>query len=206
MCSIHAARQVVLAGALVLAAAACSAGTAPPAASHGGGSRFISGDCVDLEHGGQHLALDVVKGLHPLDPAKASLNNDYTTGDGTTVEQLAWVLFGARSQQDADGELFVYATDRSSSFPAIESMQRTIVEAAGPSSKVSDLDLGRARVAGRPAETAAVPGRNGGYDAWTFVSGKNRFVVVTHQVPHAGAFELAKRVPDLLTAGGCTDA
>ena len=203
---IHAARQVVLAGALMLAAAACSAGTAPPAASHGGGSRFIAGDCVDLEHGGQHLALDVVKGLHPLDPAKASLNNDYTTGDGTTVEQLAWVLFGARSQQDADGELFVYATDRSSSFPAIESMQRTIVEASGPSAEVRDLDLGRARVAGRAAETAAVPSKNGDYDAWTFTSVKNRFIVVTHQLPRTGAFELSRRVPNLLAAGGCTDA
>ncbi len=204
MYRIRPALPAVLAGALMLAGAACTAETAPPAESHGG-PRVIAADCVDLEHGGEHLALDVVRGLHPLDPGSAALNNDYSAGDGIIVEQLAWVLLGARTQQDADGVLFVYATERSSEFPAVESMQRTIFESAGTSVKVTDLELGRARVAGQVAETAALASDNGEYDAWTFTSGKTRFIVVTHQVPDAGPFDLSERVPDLLSAGGCTD-
>ncbi len=194
---------VTLAGALMLAGAACTAEPAPSGTPRRSG--IATADCVDLQHGGARLALDVVNGLHPLDPDRAALNNDYSAGGGITVEQLAWVLLGARSQENADGMLFVYATDRSSRFTAIESMQRTIVETSGPSAKVGDLDLGRARVAGRTAETAAVSGANGVYDAWTFTSGKTRFIVVTDQQPDAGAFDLSKRVPDLLTAGSCTD-
>jgi hypothetical protein len=188
----------------MLAGSACTAEPAPSGAPSG--SSTTEADCVDLEHGGAHLALDLADGLHPLDPDAAALNNDYSTGDGITVEQLAWVLLGARSQEDADGVLLVYATDRSSRFSAIESLQRTIVESSGPSTNVRDLQLGRTRVAGRAAETAVVTGENGEYDAWTFTSGKTRFIVVTHQLPDAGAFALSDRVPDLLTAGRCTDS
>ncbi len=205
MYRIRPALPAVLAGALMLAGAACTAETAPPAESHGG-PRVIAADCVDLEHGGEHLALDVVPGLHPLDPGSAALNNDYSAGDGIVVEQLAWVLLGARTQQDADGVLFVYATERNSEFPAVESMQRTIFESAGTSVKLKDLDLGRARVAGRAARTAVASGVRGEFDAWTFTSGKSRFIVVTNQLPDSGAFELSERVPNLLAAGGCTDS
>ena len=203
MYPIRSALPAVLSGALMLAGAAC---TAEPAPAHApGGPSVIAADCVDLEHGGEHLALDVVRGLHPLDPGSSALNIDYSAGDGIMVEQLAWVLLGARTQQDADGVLFVYATERSSDFPAIESMQRTILESAGTSVKVTDLELGRARVARQVAETAALASDNSEYDAWTFTSGKTRFIVATHQVPDAGPFDLSERLPDLLSAGGCTD-
>ena len=200
---IRPALAVTLAGALLFAGAACTAEPTPSVTPRR--SAIATVGCFDLQHGGAHLALDVVEGLHPLDPERAALNNDYSVGDGIIVEQLAWVLLGARSQQNADGVVFVYATDRSSTFPAIESMQRSILESSGQSAKVGDLDLGRARVAGRKAETAAVSGARGVYGAWTFTSGKTRFIVVSHQLPDVGAFDLSERVPDLLTAGRCTD-
>jgi hypothetical protein len=199
---IRSALPVGLAGALVLAAA-CTAETTP--APSPGGPRVIAADCVELEHGGEHVALDVVHDLHPLDPGLAALNNDYSAGDGIVVEQLAWVLLGARTQQNAVGALFVYATERTSRFPAIESMQRTIFESAGTSVKVKDLDLGQDRVAGHTARTAAVSGVRGEFDAWTFTTGRTRFIVVTKQLPEGATFELSERVPNLLSAGRCTD-
>ena len=101
--------------------------------------------------------------------------------------------------------IFVYATDRTSRFPAIESMQRTIFESSGAEREGRGPRPGAGQGGRRPAETAAVSGDDGEYDAWTFTSGKTRFIVVTHQMPDAGAFDLSKRVPDLLTAGSCTD-
>jgi hypothetical protein len=197
------ALPLVLAGALLLACAAC---TSEPARTHIGNPgqpRIVAADCLDLEHGGEHLALDVVGGLNALDVDRAALNADFSAGHDLTVEQLAWVLLGARNERDADGELFVYATDRSSRFPATESMRRTIVESAGTSATVNKLDLGRTKVAGLAAATAAVTSKNGEYGAWTFTSGKTRFIVYTHQLPDSGPFDLAERVPGLFTAGGC---
>jgi hypothetical protein len=198
---------VVLAGALMLALAACTSESAPTTGSRTqppGEPILLEADCLDLEQGGQHLALDVVQGLHALDLDSAALNADFSAGH-LNVHQLAWVLLGARNEKDADGVLFVYATDRTSSFPATESMRRTIAESAGTSAKVRQLDLGRTTVAGLPAETAAVTSKNGEFDAWTLTSGKTRFIVFAHQEPDAGAFDLSERVPDLFTSGSCAD-
>ena len=90
------------------------------------------------------------------------------------------------------------------SFPAIESMQRTIVESTGTGVKTSQLDLGRTKVAALPAESAAVTRKNGEDDAWTFTSGKTRFIVFAHQQPRAGAFDLTARVPGLFSLHRCS--
>jgi hypothetical protein len=200
------ALQLGLAGALLLACVACSSESPPTQPASNGQPRIVATDCLDLEHGGEHLALDVVGGLHALDIDTAALNADFSAGHGLTVEQLAWVLLGAREERDADGELFLYATDRSSRFSATESMRRTIVESAGTSATVRNLDPGRARVAGLPAETAAVTSKNGEYDAWTFTTGKTRFIVYTHQLPDSGPYDLSQRVPGLFTVGRCADS
>jgi hypothetical protein len=198
---------VVLAGALMLVLAACTSESAPTKDSRTprGEPILLEANCLDLEQGGQHLALDVVQGLHALDLATAALNADFTAGK-LDVHQLAWLLLGARNEKDADGVLFVYATERTSSFPATESMRRTIAESAGTSAKVTDLDLGRTTVAGLPAETAAVTSKNGEFDAWTFTSGRTRFIVFAHQQPDAGAFDLSERVPGLFASGSCADS
>ena len=205
VCSISPAGPAVLAGALLLTAAGCSSRSAPVASAPSGTPTVLAADCVEISHGGQHLALDVVDGLHPLDPDRASLNADFVVDDDLTVEQVAWVLLGARLEKDADGVVYVWATDRTPSFPAVRSMRRTIFESAGSDVEVEDLDLGRTRVAGHAAETAAVTGPRGDYDAWTFTSGRTRFIVYTHQRPGAGPFDLARRVPSLLSPGGCDD-
>ena len=197
--------RVAVAGVL-LAGAACSSGSGPPVPAPSGVPAILDVDCLDLEHGGQHLAFDVVGGLHALNLDRAALNADFSAGRGLTVEQLAWVLLGARNEKDADGMIFVWATDRTPRFPAVESMRRTIFESSGTDTKLEDLDLGRTTVAGRPAESAVVPGEDGEYDAWTFTSGTTRFVVFAHQNPGSGAFDLAGRVPDLLASGHCSDA
>jgi hypothetical protein len=204
---IRSALPVVLAGALMLVLAACTSqsATTPTHSGTPGVPRLLDADCLDLEQGGQHLAMDVAPGLHVLDPNTASLNADFSAGD-LNVHQLAWVLLGARNEKDADGVLFVYATEKASSFPATESMRRTIAESAGSSATVRDLDLGRTRVAGLPAGTAAVTSRNGEFDAWTFTSGQTRFIVFAHQVPDSHAFDLAERVPGLFTSGSCADS
>jgi hypothetical protein len=189
----------------MLTGAACTSESATTQSRTPGKPQLLDADCLELEHGGQHLAVDVVAGLHALDPDAAALNADFSTGDGVNVEQLAWLLLGARTEKDADGVLYVYATERTSRFPATESMRRTIVQSAGSSAKVKALDVKGARVAGLPAETAAVTSRHGEFDAWTFTSGKTRFIVYTHQRPEAGAFDLARRVPDLFAVGGCAD-
>jgi len=204
---IRSALSVGLAGALMLAGAGCTSESAPTTnVGTLGEPNLLEAECLDLEQGGQHLAMDVVRGLHALDLASAALNADFSAGDDVNVHQLAWVLLGARTEKNADGVLFVYATDRTSRFPATESMRRTIAESAGSSARVRDLDLGRTRVAGLPAETAAMTSKLGEYDAWTFTSGKTRFVVFTHQLPDSGAFDLSERVPNLFTAGGCADS
>ena len=201
------ALQVLVAGALTLALAACSAESTPSAHSDTPGRpKLVATHCLALERGGQHLALDVVDGLHALDIDTAALNADFSAGHGINVEQLAWVLLGARDEKDADGELFVYATDRTSRFPATTSMQRTIFESSGSNTQVKDLDLGQAKVAGLPAESAAVTRKTGEYDAWTFTSGNTRFIVYAHQLPDAGPFDLSARVPGLFKAGGCADS
>jgi hypothetical protein len=205
VCSISPAGPAVLAGALLLTAAGCSEQSVPVASAPSGTPTVLAADCVEISHGGQHLALDVVDGLHPLDPDRASLNADFVVDDDLTVEQVAWVLLGARLEKDADGVVYVWATDRTPSFPAVRSMRRTIFESAGSVVEVGDLDLGRTRVAGRPAATAAVTGPRGDYDAWTFTSGRTRFIVYSHQRPAAGPFDLARRVPSLLSPGGCDD-
>jgi hypothetical protein len=196
----------VLAGALMLAGAGCTSESAPTptTARTPGVPNLLDVDCLDLEQGGQHVALDVVSGLHVLDPASAALNADFSAG-ALDVHQLAWVLLGARNEKDADGVIFVYATERTSSFPATESMRRTIVESVGSSAQVKALDVKRTRIAGLPAETTAVTSKNGELDAWTFTSGETRFIVFAHQQPGSGAFDLSERVPDLFTSGSCAD-
>jgi hypothetical protein len=203
---IRSAVPVVLAGVLLFAVAGCSSGSARRAQQQPSGTpTVLEADCLDLERGGQHLALDVVGGLHPLDPDKQALNADFSVGRGITVEQLAWVLLGARIEKEADGEIFVWATKRTSRFPAVEAMRRTIFESSGTSTKVKDLEVARTRVAGLPAESAVLTTENGSYDVWTFTSGTTRFIVYAHHLPRAGAFELA-RVPDLLSSGSCPQA
>lgn len=197
--------RLLLAGALMSAVSACSSGSEPPVATPSGSPAILDARCLDLERGGQHLAFDVVGGLHALNLDRAALNADFSVGHDLTVEQLAWVILGARTEKHADGTIYVWATDRSASFPAVESMRRTIFESAGPDASVKDLDLGRTKVAGRPAETAAVAGNDGEYDAWTFTSGRTRFIVFAHQRPGSRGFDLAERVPKLLTAGRCAD-
>lgn len=198
--------RVVTAGVLLLAGAACSPGSGPAVPAPSGAPAILDVDCVDLEHGGQHLALDLVGGLHALDLDRAALNADFSAGRDLAVEQLAWVLLGARNEKDADGVVYVWATDRSSRFPAVESMRRTIFESSGTQARLEDLELGRTTMAGRPAESAVVPGSDGEYDAWTFTVGATRFIVFAHQNPGSGAFDLAGRVPTLLVAGHCPDA
>lgn len=199
------ARPAVLAGALLLAAVGCSSESTPVASQPSGSPTVLEADCVEISHGGQRLALDVVDGLHALDPDRQSLNADFVVGDDLDVEQVAWVLLGARLEKDADGVIYVWATDRTPRFPAVPSMRRTIFESAGSDVEVRNLHLGRIRVAGHPAETAAVSGPRGDYDAWTFTSGGTRFIVYAHQRPGAGAFDLTRRVPSLLNPGGCDD-
>ena len=201
--------RVVLTCALLLAGSACSSAGPPPATAPeqpSGTPTALETDCVDIAHGGQHLALDVVGGLHALEPERESLNANFVVDDDLTVEQVAWVLLGSRLEKDADGVIFVWATDRTSRFPAVESMRRTIFESSGADVKVKDLDLGRTTVAGMPAESAALPSDDGEYDAWTFTSGKTRFIVFAHENPHSSAFDLAKRVPGLISAGSCPHA
>ena len=116
----------------------------------------------------------------------------------SSVEQVAWVLLGARVEKDADGVIFVCATDRTSRFPAIESMRRTIFESSGADVKVKDLDLGRTTVAGLPAESAALPSDDGRVRRLDLHVGQDAL----HRrsptsMPHSGAFDLAKRVPGL---------
>lgn len=147
--------------------------------------------------------MDLVSGLHAIDPDKTALNGDFSAGKNNTVELLGWILLGARNEKDADGQIVVYGTERTASFPATESMQRTIVESTGTGIRAGQLDLGRTRVAAVPAETAALSGKNGEDDAWTFTSGKTRFIVFAHQQPHRGAFDLTARVPSLFSLGGC---
>jgi hypothetical protein len=165
--------------------------------------RILDTDCLDLQHDGDRLAVNLIRGLHAIDPDKTALNGDFTVGKNNTVELLGWILLGARNEKDADGQIVVYATERTASFPATESMQRTIVESTGTGVKASQLDLGRTRVAALPAETAAVSGKNGEVDAWTFTTGKTRFIVFAHQQPHRGPFDLAARVPSLFALDGC---
>lgn len=201
------ALQVLLAGALTLALAACSVESTPSAHSGTPGKpRIVTAHCLDLERGGQHLALDVVGDLHALDIDSAALNADFSAGHDINVEQLAWVLLGVKAEKNADGEIFVYATERTPKFPATKSMQRTIFESSGSSTQVKDLDLGQAKVAGLPAESAAVTRKNGEYDAWTFTSGNTRFIVYSHQLPDTGPFDLSAHVPGLFKAGGCADS
>jgi hypothetical protein len=118
---------------------------------------------------------------------------------------LAWLLHGARTEKFADGQIVVYAADRTASFPALKSMQRTIVESTGTGVKASELDLGRTKVAALPAESAAVTSKNGEDDAWTFTSGKS-FIVFAHQQPDSGGFDLSARVPGLFTLHPCPDS
>jgi hypothetical protein len=201
---IRSAVAVALAGVLMFAVAGCSSGSARRALQQPSGTpTVLEADCLELEHGGQHLALDVVGGLHPLDPDKQALNADFSVGRGITVEQLAWVLLGARIEKEADGEIFVWATKRTTRFPAVEAMRRTIFESSGTSTK--GLEVGRTRVAGLPAESAVLTTGNGSYDVWTFTPGTTRFIVYAHHLPRAGSFELA-RVPDLLSSGSCPKA
>ena len=197
--------RVVMAG-MLLAGAACSSESGPPVPAPSGVPAILDVDCLDLEHGGQHLALDVAGGLHALNLDRAALNADFSAGRGLAVEQLAWVLLGARNEKDADGMIFVWATDRTPRFPAVESMRRTIFESSGTQAQREDLVLGRTTMAGRPAESAVVPGADGDHDAWTFTVGATRFIVFAHQNPGSGAFDLARRVPTLLAEGHCPDA
>lgn len=190
-------------GALVLAAAGCSSESARTAAAPSGTPTVLEAHCVEIEHGGQHLALSLVDGLHALDPDTQALNADFVVDDDLTVEQVAWVLLGARLEKDADGVIFVWATERTSRFPAVESMRRTIVESAGSDVVVKGLDLGRTRVAGRPAESATLTSARGDYAAWTFTSGNTRFIVYSHQLPGSGGLDLGRHVPHLLTSGTC---
>ena len=201
--------RVVLTCVLLLAGSACTTAGPPPATAPeqpSGTPTALDTDCVDIAHGGQHLALDVVDGLHALDPDREALNADFVVDGDLSVEQVAWVLLGARVEKDAEGVIFVWATELTSRFPAIESMRRTIFESSGADVRVNDLELGRTTVAGLPAESAALPSDDGEYDAWTFTSGKTRFIVFAHENPHSGAFDLARRVPGLITAGSCPDA
>jgi len=194
----------MLTGALMFGLTACSSGSAPPQVERTPGiPRIVDADCLDIQHDGDHLAVNLVTGLHAIDPEKTALNGDFTAGKGNTVELLGWVLLGARNEKDADGQIVIYAADRTANFPAIESMQRTIVESTGLGVKTSELDLGRTKVAALPAESAALNGKNGEDDAWTFTSGKTRFIVFAHQNPHAGAFDLTTRVPGLFTLHQC---
>jgi len=197
---------VVLTGALMFGVTACSSGsTPPPPKPTPGAPRILDTDCLDLQHDGDRLSVDLVDGLHAIDPDKAALNADFPAGKGNTAEMVAWILHGARFEKSADGEIVVYAADRTASFPALESMHRTIVESTGIGVKPSELDLGRTKVAALPAETAAVTSKNGENDAWTFTSGKTRFIVFAHQQPDSG-FDLSARVPGLFTLDQCPES
>jgi hypothetical protein len=196
--------QVALTGALMFAVAACSTGSTPaPPKPTPGAPQILDTDCLDLQHNGDRLSVDLADGLHAIDPEKAALNADFPAGKGNTVEMLAWLLHGARTEKFADGQIVVYAADRTASFPALKSMQRTIVESTGTGVKASELDLGRTKVAALPAESAAVTSKNGEDDAWTFTSGKTRFIVFAHQQRHSG-FDLSAHVPGLFTLDRCS--
>ncbi|HET7193999.1 MAG TPA: hypothetical protein VFI99_03320 [Nocardioides sp.] len=198
------ALPVVLTGALMFGVAACSSGSTPtPPKPTPGAPRILDTDCLDLQHDGDRLSVDLVDGLHAIDPDKAALNADFPAGKDNTVEMLAWVLHGARTEKFADGQIVVYAADRTASFPALESMHRTIVESTGTGVKASDLDLGRTRVAALPAESAAVTSKTGEDDAWTFTTGKTRFIVFAHQQPDSGGYDLSARVPGLFSLDRC---
>jgi hypothetical protein len=197
---------VVLTGALLFALAACSSGsTPPPPKPTPGAPRILDTDCLDLEHDGDRLSLNLVDGMHAIDPDKAALNADFPAGKDNTAEMLAWVLHGARTEKFADGQIVVYAADRTTSFPALESMHRTIVESTGRGVKASELDLGRTKVAALPAESAALTSQNGEDEAWTFTSGKTRFIVFAHQQPDSG-FDLSAHVPGLFTRDRCPES
>jgi hypothetical protein len=200
--AIRTSLPAVLTGALMFAVAACSSAPPPPTPTPGD-PRILDTDCLDLQHDGDRLSVDLVGGLHAIDPDKAALNADFPAGKDNTVEMLAWVLHGARTEKFADGQIVVYATDRTASFPALESMQRTIVESTGTVVKASELDLGRTKVAALPAESAAVTSTNGEDDAWTFTSGNTRFIVYAHQQRDSRGFDLAARVPGLFTLDRC---
>ena len=150
--------------------------------------------------------MDLVDGLHAIDPDKAALNADFPAGKDNTVEMLAWLLHGARTEKFADGQIVVYATDRTASFPALKSMQRTIVESTGTAVRASQLDLGRTKVAALPAESAAVTSKYGEDEAWTFTSGQTRFIVYAHQQPDSGDVDLSARVPGLFTLDRCPES
>jgi hypothetical protein len=198
---------VVLTGALMFAVAACSSGSTPaPPKATPGAPRILDTDCLDLQHDGDRLSVDLVDGLHAIDPDKAALNADFPAGKGNTVEMLAWLLHGARTEKFADAQIVVYAADRTASLPALESMQRTLVESTGTGVKTSQLDLGRTKVAALPAESAAVASKYGEDEAWTFTSGKTRFIVFAHQQPDSGGFDLSARVPGLFTLHPCPDS
>lgn len=198
------ALPVVLTGALMFGVAACSSGSTPtPPKPTPGAPRILDTDCLDLQHDGDRLSVDLVDRLHAIDPDKAALNADFPAGKDNTVEMLAWVLHGARTEKFADGQIVVYAADRTASFPALESMHRTIVESTGTGVKASDLDLGRTRVAALPAESAAVTSKTGEDDAWTFTTGKTRFIVFAHQQPDSGGYDLSARVPGLFSLDRC---
>jgi hypothetical protein len=197
---------VVLTGALMFAVAACSSGsTPPPPKTTPGAPRILDTNCLDLEHDGDRLSVDLVDGLHAIDPDKAALNADFPAGKDNTAEMIAWVLHGARTEKFADGQIVVYAADRTDSFPALESMHRTIVESTGTGVKASELDLGRTKVAALPAESAALTSQNGEDEAWTFTSGKTRFIVFAHQQPDSG-FDLSAHVPGLFTRDRCPES
>jgi hypothetical protein len=194
---------VVLTGVLMFAVSACSSGsTSPSPKPTPGAPSILDTDCLDLQHDGDRLSVDLVDGLHAIDPDKAALNADFPAGKHNTAELLAWVLHGARLEKFADAQIVVYAADRTASFPALESMHRTIVESTGTSVKASELDLGRTKVAALPAESAALTSKNGEDDAWTFTSGKTRFIVFAHQQPDSG-FDLSAHVPGLFTLDRC---
>jgi len=198
---------VVLTGSLVFALVGCSTGsnTAAPNPTPGA-PRILDTDCLDLQHDGDRLSVDLVDGLHAIDPDKAALNADFPAGKGNTAEMLAWVLHGARLEKFADGAIVVYAADRTASFPALESMHRTIVESTGTDVKTSELDLGRTKVAALPAESAELTSKNGEDDAWTFTSGRTRFIVYAHQRPGSGDLDLSTLVPGLFTLDRCPDS
>ena len=128
--------RVVVAGVL-LAGAACSSESGPPVPAPSGVPAILEVDCLDLEHGGQHLALDVVGGLHALNLDRAALNADFSAGRRPSPSS-SWrgVLLGASNEKDADGIIYVWATDRTSQFPAIKAMRPTVFESSSTDTKL----------------------------------------------------------------------
>ena len=91
---------VVLTGALMFGVTACSSGsTPPPPKPTPGAPRILDTDCLDLQHDGDRLSVDLVDGLHAIDPDKAALNADFPAGKDNTAEMLAWILHGARTKK-----------------------------------------------------------------------------------------------------------